>query len=77
AAVTAPCAAAPPPVSTVAGLPAGPASTPLTVAPVAAVLTTFQGQAVYRILPPGSPYFRAGDMLRFAFGSRSTSERLL
>lgn len=78
-----PCAAAPPPVSTVAGpllgsLPqAGPAGSPLTAAPVAAVLTIFEGQAVYRILPPGSPSFRAGDVLRFAFGSRSTSERLL
>ncbi|MDF0543703.1 hypothetical protein PX699_15235 [Sphingobium sp. H39-3-25] len=77
AAVTAPCAAAPPPVSTAASLLAGPASTPLTVAPVAAVLTTFQGQAVYRILSPGSPSFRAGDLLRFAYGSRTARERPL
>jgi len=75
--VTAPCAAAPPPVSTAASLLAGPASTPLTVAPVAAVLTTFQGQAVYRILSPGSPSFRAGDLLRFAYGSRTARERPL
>lgn len=75
--MTAPCAAAPPPVSTAASLLAGPASTPLTVAPVAAVLTTFQGQAVYRILSPGSPSFRAGDLLRFAYGSRTARERPL
>ena len=81
--MTAPCAAAPPPVSTAASLllgslpQAGPASTPLTVAPVAAVLTTFQGQAVYRILPPGAPSLRAGDLLRFAYGSRTAQERPL
>mgnify|MGYP001627028953 CR=1 FL=1 len=79
--MTAPCAAAPPPVSTAASpllgsLPqAGPAGSPLTAAPVAAVLTTFEGQAVYRILSPGSPSLRAGDLLRFAYGSRAARER--
>lgn len=75
-----PCAAAPPPVSTVAGLsldslPAGAAGAPAAEPPVAAVLTIFEGQAVFRILSPGSPSFRAGDMLRFAYGSRTTGRR--
>ncbi|SNS67904.1 hypothetical protein SAMN06295912_11246 [Sphingomonas laterariae] len=71
-----PCAAAPPPVSTASRLPkAGSADSPLTVAPVAAVLTIFEGQAVFRILSPGSPSFRAGDVLRFAYGSRTTGRR--
>lgn len=76
-----PCAAAPPPVSTAASLllgslpQAGPASPPLTAAPVAAVLTIFEGQAVFRILSPGSSSFRAGDVLRFAYGSRTTGRR--
>lgn len=80
--MVAPCAAAPPPVSTAASLlpgslPTGTASAPLAGFPVAAVLTTFEGQAMFRILSPGSPAFRAGDLLRFANGSHTTSERAL
>lgn len=79
--MVAPCAAAPPSVSTAASLllgslpQAGPAGSPLTAAPVAAVLTIFEGQAVFRILSPGSPSFRAGDLLRFRYGSRAAVER--
>jgi len=42
---------------------------------VAAALTIFEGQAVFRILSPGSSAFRAGDVLRFAHGSRTTRAR--
>ena len=76
--MVAPCAAAPPSVSTAARLPqAGATGSPLTAAPVAAVLTIFEGQAMFRILSPGSAAFRAGDLLRFAYGSRTTNERPL
>ena len=77
--MVAPCAAAPPPVSTAASLlpQSGPAGSPLTAAPAAAVLTIFEGQAMFRILSPGSSAFRAGDLLRLAYGSRTTAERPL
>jgi hypothetical protein len=68
-------AVAPPPVSTASNNPSGPASAPLAVSAGKAVLTTFEGQAVFKILPPGSAEFRAGDVLRFAYGSRTTRAR--
>ena len=75
--MVAPCAAAPPSVSTAASLPTGTASAPLVASPVAAVLTIFEGQAMFRILSPGSAAFRAGDLLRFAYGSRTARKRPL
>jgi hypothetical protein len=35
------------------------------------VLTTFEGQAVFRVLAPGSVVFRARDVLRVRNGSRT------
>ena len=55
--------------------PPGPPFPPPAVSPVAAALTIFEGQAVFRILSPGSSAFRAGDVLRFAHGSRTTRAR--
>ena len=75
AAVEPPSVAAPPPVSAVTGLPPEPAHAPGTESSVVAALTIFEGQAVFRILSPGSATFRAGDVLRFAYGSRSTKGR--
>ncbi|MGA1809359.1 hypothetical protein VH565_19775 [Sphingobium sp. 11R-BB] len=76
AAAAAPAAVAPPPVS--AADEHGPERrvAPTTSTPVAAALTIFEGQAVYKLLSPGSAAFRAGDVLRFAYGSRTTSPRL-
>lgn len=67
-------AADPPPVSA-AESPPRQASPPLAAPAVAAALTTFEGQAVYRIFSPGSGALRAGDVLRFARGSRSMKAR--
>ena len=67
--------AAPPSVSAAESPLPGPAMPPPAVSPVAAALTIFEGQAVFRILSPGSPMFRAGDVLRFAHGSRTTRAR--
>lgn len=67
--------AAPPSVSAAESPPPGPAMPPLGPPPVAAALTIFEGQAVFRILSPGSSVFRAGDVLRFAYGSRTTRAR--
>jgi hypothetical protein len=36
-----------------------------------AVLTLFEGQAVFRVLAPGSDSFCAGDVLRVRIGSRT------
>lgn len=68
-------AAAPPSVSAAESPPPGQATPPLAPPPVAAALTIFEGQAVYRILPPGSPRFRAGDVFQFRRGSRGTRAR--
>ena len=38
---------------------------------VKAVLTVFEGQAVYRLLPPGTEALRAGDLFRVPYGSRT------
>jgi len=46
------------------------ASTPLR-SQVKAVLTVFEGQAAFRLLPPGCDDFRAGDLFRVAHGSRT------
>jgi len=75
AAAVPPAAVAPPMVSAAESPPSGEAKPPLAVPPVAAALTTFEGQAVYRVLSPGSAAFRVGDVFRFAFGSRSTRAR--
>lgn len=81
AAAVPPVAVAPPMVSAAESPPSGEAKPPLAVPPVAAalttfaILTTFEGQAVYRVLSPGSAAFRVGDVFRFAFGSRSTRAR--
>ncbi|QUT05342.1 hypothetical protein KFK14_20520 [Sphingobium phenoxybenzoativorans] len=68
-------AAAPPSVSAAESPPPGPAIPPPAVSPVAAALTIFEGQAVFKVLSPGSAAFRAGDVLRFAYGSRTTRAR--
>lgn len=39
-----------------------------------AVLTVFEGQAVYRLLPPGSEALRAGDLFRVPLGSRTVEK---
>jgi hypothetical protein len=81
AAAVPPAAVAPPMVSAAESPPSWQASPPHAAPPVAAalttfaILTTFEGQAVFKILSPGSPKFRAGDVLRFAYGSRSTRAR--
>lgn len=68
-------AAAPPSVSAADSPPPGPAIPPPGPPPVAAALTIFEGQAVFRIVSPGSAMFPAGDVLRFAYGSRTTRAR--
>ncbi|WP_263588813.1 hypothetical protein [Sphingopyxis sp. GC21] len=40
-----------------------------------AVLTTFEGQAAFRVLPPGTAAFRSGDLFRLRIGSRIIEER--
>lgn len=72
-----PATAAPPPVSAAAYSPTEPATPPLAAPPVVAALTTFEGQAVFRVLEPGAPGFRAGRLFRFQIGSRSTEGREL
>ena len=67
--------AAPPSVSAAESPPSRQASPPLAAPAVAAALTTFEGQAVYKIFSPGSGAFRAADVLRFAKGSRSMKAR--
>ena len=74
AAAVPPAAVAPPMVSA-AECPPSWAAGPPHAAPVAAALTTFEGQAVYKIFSPGSGAFRAADVLRFAKGSRSMKAR--
>ncbi len=75
AAAEPPAAAALPPVSAVAASLPEPAPVPVAMAPVVAALTTFEGQAVFRILSPGSAMFRAGDVFRFGSGSRGANAR--
>ena len=75
AAAVPPAAVAPPMVSAAERPPSGQASPPLAAPAVAAALTTFEGQAVFRILSPGSAKFRTGDVLRFGYGSRTTRMR--
>lgn len=47
------------------------AHAPVATAPVVAALTTFEGQAVFRVLAPGTPDFRAGHLFRFRRRSRT------
>lgn len=68
-------AADPLPVSAAESPPSRQASPPLAAPAVAAALTTFEGQAVYKIPRPGSGALRAGDVLRFARGSRCMEAR--
>lgn len=81
AAAVPPPAAAPNPVSAAALPPPGPAHAPVATAPVVAalttfaILTTFEGQAVFRVLPPGTADFRSGDLFRLRTGSRTIEER--
>lgn len=75
AAAVPPAVVAPPMVSTADEQRPERAAAPAASPPVTAVLTTFEGQAVYKVLSPGIA-FRAGDVFRFAYGSRSTRARL-
>lgn len=75
AAAVPPATVAPPPVSAAESPPSRQASPAIATPSVAAALTIFEGQAVYRVLSPGSSAFRAGDVLRFTYGSRSTHAR--
>ncbi|MCG2841308.1 hypothetical protein L6Q21_09975 [Sandaracinobacter sp. RS1-74] len=70
-----PPAAVPPTVSAAARRTPEMATAPVASPPVVAALTTFEGQAVFRVLKPGSPDFQAGDLFRFRFGSRSMGAR--
>lgn len=70
AAAEPPAAAALPSVSTVPVPLPEPDTAPIARTPVVAVLTTFEGQAVFSILSPGAAPFRAGDVFRFRRGSR-------
>lgn len=71
AAAVPPAAAAPNPVSAAALPPPEQAHAPVATAPVVAALTTFEGQAVFRVLAPGTPDFRAGHLFRFRRRSRT------
>ncbi|CAM4218016.1 hypothetical protein NOLU111490_13705 [Novosphingobium lubricantis] len=71
AAAVPPAAAAPTPVSAATLPPPGQAVAPIATAPVVAALTTFEGQAVFRVLQPGTPDFRAGHLFRFRHSSRT------
>jgi len=75
AAAVPPAAAAPTPVSAATLPPPGQAVAPLATAPVVAALTTFEGQAVFRVLPPGTAELRAGDIFRLRMGSRTVERR--
>lgn len=75
AAAEPPAAAALPPVSAVAVPLPEPAPVPVAMAPVVAALTTIEGQAVFRMLSPGSIMFRAGNVFRFGRGSRGANGR--
>lgn len=75
AAAVPPAAAAPTPVSAATLPPPGQAVAPIATAPVVAALTTFEGQAVFRVLAPGTPDFRNGELFRLRIGSRTIEER--
>ena len=81
AAAVPPAAAAPTPVSAAALPPPEQASAPPASAPVVAalttfaILTTFEGQAVFRVLPPGTADLHAGNIFRLRIGSRTIAER--
>ena len=81
AAAEPPAAAALPPVSAVAASLPEPAPVPVATAPVVAALTTFailtpfEGQAVFRVLPPGTADLPANDIFRLRVGSRTVEER--
>jgi len=71
AAAVPPAAAAPTPVSAATFPPPGQAVAPIATAPVVAALTTLEGQAVFRVLAPGTPDFRTGHLFRFRRRSRT------
>lgn len=81
AAAVPPAASAPNPVSAAALPPPEQANPSPATAPVVAalttfaMLTTFEGQAVFRVLPPGTADLPANDIFRLRVGSRTVEER--
>lgn len=70
-----PAAATPSSVSAANCPPSGPVAPSPAAFPVVAALTIFEGQAVFRILPPGSSGLLARDIFRFRRGSREETRR--
>jgi len=74
AAPRAPCSAAPPPVSTAATAPpVAAAIAPLQPPVTTAVLTIFEGQAVYRVLDRNAGQHPPGMIFRLRQGSREVT----
>jgi hypothetical protein len=73
AAPRAPCGAAPSPVSTATGLPKAKDNAPLLSNAVVAVLTIFEGQAIYRIIGSDAFDLPNGLLFRLRGGSRDVT----
>jgi len=70
-----PCGVAPPPVSTAASSPTTAGGHPLPFAGVAAVLTLFEGQAVFQVIAAAHRDLPRGALFRLRRGSRTHEPR--